>query len=88
MALLPLLYFHAGCLEFLLCLGQGLIALRQIIALARQGGFTLLDSLLQLGKVGLTLGELLFGTLELLRGLGLLRLQLIDGLRLLGELVL
>jgi hypothetical protein len=60
--------------EGLLRLGQVLVALSKISALAGEGGFKLFDSLLQLGQVGLRLRELLFGTVELLGGLGLLSL--------------
>jgi hypothetical protein len=72
--LLPLLHFQTRRLGLLLGLGEGLLALLEVMMLSAEGRFELLDSVLELAQLGLPLGELLLSILELLRGCGVLRL--------------
>jgi hypothetical protein len=86
--LLPLLHFQARRLGRLLRLCKGLLALLEVLMLSVEGRFELLDSVLELAQLGLPLSELLLSILEVLRGCGVLRLELFEGLGALRQLFL
>jgi hypothetical protein len=69
-----------GAVQRLLCLSQGVLALLQSRPLGRQGRFMVRDGVLQLAEVDLLRRQLLLGTVQLLRRLGLLCLYLFQGL--------